>query len=61
MLNVTSSTFVENPVNMMVPISGLHCTQFVGYPSFCILQLYSEVHVAINKNVGDTSLSFENV
>ncbi|KRY11867.1 hypothetical protein T12_12082 [Trichinella patagoniensis] len=59
--NVTSSTFVENAANMMVLISGLHCTQDLYVTQASVVRLYSEVYVAFNQNAGDTSLSFENV
>ncbi|KRY39713.1 hypothetical protein T01_7793 [Trichinella spiralis] len=54
--HITSSTFVENPANMMdYIVHSLYVTQA------SVVMLYSEVYVAFNQNAGDTSLSFENV
>ncbi|KRX66308.1 hypothetical protein T06_7042 [Trichinella sp. T6] len=52
-LHITSSTFVENAANMMVPISGLHCTQDLYVTQASVVKLYSEVYVAFNQNAGD--------
>ncbi|KRZ87471.1 hypothetical protein T08_11509 [Trichinella sp. T8] len=50
-----------NPINYFIYICIKSCKHDGLNFGITLYTLYSEVHVAINQNAGDTSLSFENV
>ncbi|KRY11548.1 hypothetical protein T12_12594 [Trichinella patagoniensis] len=51
----------RSPENYFIYICIKSCKHDGPNFGITLYTLYSEVHVAINQNVGDTSLSFKNV